>query len=94
MGFAVDNFKEVQNLELNHEKLIYSFDKIKNNSYEYLNKRKELIQSNWKTIFTNDIIWEKGYFANGGDSIQAIRFLSKLKVCISSTWLKNFLKII
>ena len=91
LGLAVDNYKEVQNSELNHEKLISSFDKIKNDSYEYLNKRKELIQSNWKTIFTNDIIWEKGYFANGGDSIQAIRFLSKLKEAGANVQLASLL---
>ena len=41
--------------------------------------RKELISKAWDAVFERNIEWNKNYYANGGDSIQAIRFLSKLK---------------
>jgi amino acid adenylation domain-containing protein len=41
--------------------------------------RLSLITEAWSTVFESPIQIEKSYFANGGDSIQAIRFLSKLK---------------
>ena len=41
--------------------------------------RKSLLASTWELIFHSSIQWNKSYYANGGDSIQAIRLLSKLK---------------
>lgn len=41
--------------------------------------RKEIISKAWEIVFEQNIEWNKNYYANGGDSIQAIRFLSKLK---------------
>jgi len=43
------------------------------------NTRKAMLSSSWELIFQNSIQWNKNYYANGGDSIQAIRLLSKLK---------------
>ncbi len=43
------------------------------------NARKVMLSSSWELIFQNSIQWNKNYYANGGDSIQAIRLLSKLK---------------
>ena len=41
--------------------------------------RKDIILIAWEAVFEHNIEWNKNYYANGGDSIQAIRFLSKLK---------------
>ena len=41
--------------------------------------RKVLISKAWDSVFEHKIDFGKNYYANGGDSIQAIRFLSKLK---------------
>jgi amino acid adenylation domain-containing protein len=54
------------------EKLLLS-EKIKHQT------RKEIISKAWDAVFEKNIEWNKNYYANGGDSIQAIRFLSKLK---------------
>ena len=54
------------------EKLLLS-EKIKHQT------RKEIISKAWDAVFENNIEWNKNYYANGGDSIQAIRLLSKLK---------------
>jgi amino acid adenylation domain-containing protein len=42
--------------------------------------RKEIILKAWDAVFEHNIEWNKNYHSNGGDSIQAIRFLSKLKL--------------
>lgn len=54
------------------EKILLS-EKIKHQT------RKEIISKAWDAVFENNIEWNKNYYANGGDSIQAIRLLSKLK---------------
>ena len=44
------------------------------------NQTKHAIISNaWTSVFEQKIDWDKNYYSNGGDSIQAIRFLSKIK---------------
>jgi amino acid adenylation domain-containing protein len=42
-------------------------------------RRKEIITYAWEAVFEQKIEWDKNYHSNGGDSIQAIRFLSKMK---------------
>jgi amino acid adenylation domain-containing protein len=46
---------------------------------EFLQTKKEIIEHAWKSVFEQNLNWDKNYYANGGDSIQAIRLLSKLK---------------
>jgi aryl carrier-like protein len=45
--------------------------------------RKDIILIAWEAVFEHNIEWNKNYYANGGDSIQAIRFLSKLKAQVA-----------
>ena len=52
---------------------------VRSSSIQQAAKRKILIEEIWKSVFQEKIQWEKNYYANGGDSIQAIRLLSKLK---------------
>lgn len=42
-------------------------------------KRKNIIEKSWNAIFDYELNWNKNYYGNGGDSIQAIRLLAKLK---------------
>jgi acyl-CoA synthetase (AMP-forming)/AMP-acid ligase II/aryl carrier-like protein len=52
------------------------------------NQTKHAIISNaWNSVFEQKIDWDKNYYSNGGDSIQAIRFISKIK---SSGWNGEF----
>lgn len=46
---------------------------------EFLQTKKEVIENAWKSVFEQSLNWDKNFYSNGGDSIQAIRFLSKLK---------------
>lgn len=46
-----------------------------NKSFE----RKNIIEKAWNAIFDYKLNWDKNYYGNGGDSIQAIRLLAKLK---------------
>tara|TARA_B100001287_G_scaffold1325_1_gene1014 strand:+ start:25595 stop:32302 length:6708 start_codon:yes stop_codon:yes gene_type:complete len=55
-------------------------------------KRSKLIKESWEAIFDTAIKWDLNYYSNGGDSIQAIRFLSKLKVLGANVQLSDLLK--
>ena len=46
---------------------------------EFLQTKKEVIENAWKSVFEQSLNWDENFYSNGGDSIQAIRFLSKLK---------------
>ena len=48
-------------------------------SADVASKRRILVEQTWQEIFQKPIEWQKNYYSNGGDSIQAIRLLSKLK---------------
>ncbi|MFY7668159.1 MAG: condensation domain-containing protein, partial [Crocinitomicaceae bacterium] len=46
---------------------------------EFLQSKKEVISNAWKSVFEQHLNWDKNYYSNGGDSIQAIRFIAKVK---------------
>lgn len=46
---------------------------------EFLVARKEVIENAWNSVFEQNLNWDRNYYSNGGDSIQAIRFIAKLK---------------
>lgn len=48
-------------------------------SHIALTTYKQLINDAWNLVFDHPVNLDATYFANGGDSIQAIRFLSKIK---------------
>lgn len=55
-------------------------------------KRNKLIKDSWEAIFDTTINWSENYYSNGGDSIQAIRFLSKLKTLGANVQLSDLLE--
>lgn len=61
------------------EDLLKEYQKVINLSNKEKTSKNDLILECWNKLFPSPIVWEKSYYANGGDSIQAIRFLSKLK---------------
>ena len=48
-------------------------------SIKQKHKSVEVLKSAWDEVFNSQPDLSKGYFANGGDSIQAIRLISKIK---------------
>ena len=61
-------------------------------SEEISEKRNTLIQDSWGEIFDATVDWNENYYSNGGDSIQAIRFLSKIKTLGANVQLSDLLQ--
>lgn len=56
-------------------------------SLGFRNERRALLEATWSSVFDTKINWDQSFFSNGGDSIQAIRFISKIK---SKGWSGDF----
>lgn len=60
-------------------KLMHSGASIVELALEKRQKNTSALNEAWDSIFEHPLDWNKSYFSNGGDSIQAIRLLSKLR---------------
>jgi acyl-coenzyme A synthetase/AMP-(fatty) acid ligase/aryl carrier-like protein len=60
-------------------KLLDSGASIVQQSLEKTQRKTSALHEAWDSIFEQPLDWNKSYFSNGGDSIQAIRLLSKIR---------------
>ncbi len=66
-------------LETQKKDLKHLMEEAKGISIKCKEERRSLIEESWRQVIGETIDWSKSYYSNGGDSIQAIRLLAKLK---------------